>query len=278
MEIFIFARLTFAEAARKRILLAALVLGVLFLIVYGLGMTFIVTEEAASPMGGPTGRNEIYNFLALAGLYVVNFLCAILTVLTAVDTLSGEIQSGVMHSMASKPIQRWKIVLGKWLGYAVLLTIYLAMMCGGVILIVTLIGKYSMPNLFSGLLLIWLNSMVMLSLCLLGGALFSTLANGVMAFGLFGVAFVGGWIEQIGSFIQNEAAVSIGILSSLILPGEALWRRAAYEMRSPLGSIIGMTPFTIGQSVPNEIMVWYAIGYGLVALLLTMFFFGRRDL
>ncbi len=278
MATFIIARLTFHEASRRRILLAALLLGVLFLIIYGLGLYFIHREELRNPMGGPATRAEIYNFLLLAGLYVVNFLTVMLTVLTSVDTLSGEIASGTIHTIVSKPIRRWEVLLGKWVGFGLMLTLYVGLMAGGAALLVKMIGSYTPPNFLNGLGLIWLNGILMLSISLLGGAYLSTLANGVLVFGLFGVAFVGGWIEQFGSLIQNQSAVNIGILSSLIMPSEALWRLAAYEMRSPLVSAIGFSPFTSGSSVPSPAMSGYALLYLATAMILAIRAFNRRDL
>jgi hypothetical protein len=105
----------------------------------------------------------------------------------------------------------------------------------------------------------------------------STLANGVLVFGLYGIAFLGGWIEQIGAFIPNQTAINIGILSSLIIPSEALWKRAAYEMQSPLVRALGFSPFS-SSSVPSAAMIAYAGLYGLVALLLAIRQFHRRDL
>jgi ABC-type transport system involved in multi-copper enzyme maturation permease subunit len=278
MATFTIARLTFHEAARRRILLAALLLGILFLVIYGLGLHFIRLEETRNPIPSVTTRNEIFNFLLLAGLYVVNFLTVMMTVLTSVDTLSGEIASGTIHTVVAKPIRRWEVVLGKWLGFVLMLSLYILMMAGGVALLVRWIGDYTPPNLLTGLSLIWINGMLMLSISLMGGTVLSTLANGVLVFGLFGIAFVGGWIEQFGSLIGNQSAVNIGILSSLILPSEALWRRAAYEMRSPLVSAVGFSPFTSGSSIPSPFMVLYAMLFLAVALALAVRLFGRRDL
>ena len=112
---------------------------------------------------------------------------------------------------------------------------------------------------------------------MVGGAILSTLANGVLVFGLYGIAFVGGWIEQIGSFLQNQTAVNIGILSSLIIPSEALWKRAAYEMQSPLGQALGVTPFS-AVSVPSSMMIAYAVVYSAAALFLAVRLFAHRDL
>ncbi|HVN55212.1 MAG TPA: ABC transporter permease subunit [Anaerolineaceae bacterium] len=280
MTPWIIARLTFREASRKKILWAALALGVAFLAVYSIGFYLIRQDMLNSPRGGiPLVQNELANALLLAGLYAVNFLTVMMTVLTSVDTLSGEIASGTIHTLVSKPVERWQVLLGKWIGFAGLLTLYLLLMAGGVVLAVALIAGYSPPNLLAGLGLMWLNAMLLLCLSMLGGTTLSTIANGVLVFGLFGIAFVGGWIEQIGSALENQTAVNVGIVSSLILPSEALWKRAAFEMQSALTSLTGarMTPFS-SVSVPSPAMIVYAGLYALLALALAVRTFQKRDL
>jgi ABC-type transport system involved in multi-copper enzyme maturation permease subunit len=280
--VLIIARLTFREAARRKILLAALLLGLAFLLVFGIGFHFIQAEFQRSMRGSSfLEMNEIRNFLLIAGLYVVNFLSAMMTVLTSVDTLSGEIASGTIHTLVSKPVHRWEVVAGKWLGFAGMLTLYLLLMAGGVMASVYFLSGYSAPHAFRGLGLMWLNALLLLTVSILGGTRLSTLANGVLVFGLFGIAFIGGWIEQIGTFLPatstSQTAVNIGIITSLILPSEALWRRVAFEIQSPLVAALGFSPFS-STSVPSPLMVAYAGLYLLVALTLAIRTFQRRDL
>jgi ABC-type transport system involved in multi-copper enzyme maturation permease subunit len=281
------ARLTFREAASRRILLAALLLGLLFLGIYGLGFHFIMREVESEAIVGGEGRlpiTQIGNFLLMAGMYAVNSLTAMMTVLTSVDTISGEIGSGTIHTLISKPVRRWEIVAGKWLGFAAMLTLYLLLMGGGVMLIVWGRIQYTAPSPLLGLAFMWLNALILLTVSLLGGTTLSTLANGVLVFGLFGVAFIGGWIEQIGAlmgtFTPNpgtvQTAVNIGVITSLIMPSEALWKRAVVELQSPLIRI-GMTPFT-AQYVPSTLMTVYAVLYLLVVFALAVRRFSRRDL
>jgi ABC-type transport system involved in multi-copper enzyme maturation permease subunit len=117
--VLIIARLTFREAARRKILLAALLLGLAFLLVFSVGFYLIQRDFQRNMRGASLLQiNEIRNFLLIAGLYVVNFLSAMMTVLTSVDTLSGEIASGTIHTLVSKPVSRWEVVTGKWLGFA----------------------------------------------------------------------------------------------------------------------------------------------------------------
>src|SRR4030067_3792843 len=101
-----------------------------------------------------------------------------------------------------------------------MLTLYLLLMAGGVIGLVYLISGYSAPHTSQGFVLMWLNGVLLLGVSLFGGAMFSTLANGVMVFGLFGIAFLGGWIEQIGSVIPDSFAVTIWGISLAFIP----WR------------------------------------------------------
>ncbi len=278
MTTLVIAQLTFREAGRRKILLAALVLGLIYLAIYAVGFYYVDQETTRSQFGpGLLELNQIRNFLFMAGLYVVNFLTAMMAVLTSVDTLSGEIASGTIHTLVSKPVQRWEIVFGKWLGFAGMLTLYLLLMAGGTIGLVYIISGYLAPNVLRGLGLLWVNAVLLLGVSLAGGAILSTLANGVLVFGLFGIAFIGGWIEQIGSFIQNQTAVNVGIISSLIIPSEALWKRAAFEMQSPLVAALGFSPFT-AASMPSLLMVLYGMVYAVLALLLAISLFNRRDL
>jgi ABC-type transport system involved in multi-copper enzyme maturation permease subunit len=278
-SVLVIARLTFREASRRWVLWVALIMGVLFLIVYALGFNEIHKEAVRNPMPtGQIGLSEIYNFLLMAGLYVVNFLTAIMTVLTSVDTLSGEIASGTVHTLVSKPLRRWEIVMGKWLGFAAMLELYLLLMGGGVMGVVYGMTGYAAHHALIGLGLMALSILLLLSVSLLGGAVLSTLTNGVLVFGLYGVAFIGGWIEQFGSFLHNTSAVNVGVVCSLIMPSEAIWKRASYEMQSPLVSAFGgMSPFS-APSVPSQAMILYAIFYMAVALGLAMQRFGKRDL
>jgi Cu-processing system permease protein len=118
---------------------------------------------------------------------------------------------------------------------------------------------------------------VLMTLSILGGTRLSTLANGVTVLGLYGLAFIGGWMEQIGTLLGNNTAQNFGIVSSLIVPTEALWQLAAYHMQPPLLRDVAIGPFTV-TSVPSTWMVVWAIAYTLVALFIALRQFSTRDL
>ena len=279
----VLARMTFQEAIRRRIVLTGLVLGILFLIVFSIGMRMITTEIARETTleGGTAYQNimqtEMSNFLLMAGLYAVTFLSVAMGALLGADTLAGEINSGSIQTIVTKPVRRSDIVFGKWLGFAGLLGLYAILMSGGVVLVVFLQSDYLPRNMLTGLSLIYLESLLVMTISLAGSSAMPALATGGMVFGMYGLGFLGGWIEQIGSLANNPAAVQIGIVTSLVVPTEALWRRAAYEMQTPLAGALGMSPFG-AFSVPSVLMVAYAILYLVVILIIAVNTFQHRDI
>jgi len=269
------ARLTLHEALRRRILMAALIGGAAFLLLFGIGLHFIVRSEGGSMT--LVERRVFLNMLTLAGLFAANFLTVMTAVLLPVDTLSGEIASGVIQTVAVRPIRRRDIVLGKWLGHWTVMAAYFALLAGGVLAIAWARAGFTPPRIEKGLPLILLEGTVFLTVSIAGGARLSTITNGMLAFGLFGFAFIGNWVEQIGARVGNEAARQVGTVASLIMPGEALWQLAAFHMQPTIVRDLGASPFS-PVSVPSGAMVVWAVGYVVGALALGIRWFGKRAL
>lgn len=267
---------TFREAARKRVLWMALAAGGAFLVLFATAMHFQL-ETAHRLQAQRIVQRTGAEGMLMVGLYAVDMLVVVLAVLTSIDTLSGEISSGTIQAVATKPVRRWELLLGKWLGFVGMLTLFAVFMVGGINVATYLMGGFTAHHLFEGFALIWMESILLLSLTFLFGTYFSTLTNGVLALGLHGLAFIGGWIEQAGALTHTPKAVNVGVIASLIMPSEALWRRAVYAMQPPLVTGLQMTPFS-AASVPSSAMIAYAAVYGVVALLWAMWRLERRDL
>src|SRR5262249_49082760 len=153
------------------------------------------------------------------------------------------------------------VAIGKWLGCGYLLLLYALVLCGGVLLVARLVGDYTPPNAGRGMELLLLEGTILMTLAFTGGTRLSTLTNGITVFGLYGLAFIGGWMEQIGTLAGNATARYVGITASLLVPSEALWQLAAHEMQPPIVRDINLTPFS-PASVPSPAMVAWAVAYG----------------
>lgn len=272
----VIARLTIRETQRRRLLWIGALMGAGFLVIFGLGFHFVYADLKRHLLPGEFDVPLL--FLTLAGLYATNFLVIVVSVLISVTTISGEIESHTIESLLTKPIGRWQLIIGKWLGYAAIILLYVVLMPGGVLLIVYLESGFTLNNVGLALLLMYLEGLIGLSVSIAGGTRLSTLANGAVALMLFGIAFIGGWVEQIGAVMRNETAVDIGIVTSLIMPTEILWRKATAILEPQLVTGLEFTgPFSIG-SQPSDLMILYAAIYVVTLVAASVWLFANRDL
>jgi ABC-type transport system involved in multi-copper enzyme maturation permease subunit len=270
------AHLTFAEARRRRIVLAAAVCAAAFLAVFAAALFFAYREMRGDPSTSFPERQVTLSLMTVVGFFAANFLSVLFALLLPIDTLSGEIDSGVMQTLASKPVSRAEIVMGKWFGHLLIALAYLMLLTSGIVVIVRALLGFMPLNVAPALPLMVVEITLLLSVSIAGGARLNTIANGVVALGFYGIAFVGGFIEQIGAFAGVSSARTIGIIASLISPADALWRLAVYYLQPAI--VRGLaTPLTLA-SVPTFWMVWWAAGFTVLTIVYAVRTFNRRAL
>jgi Cu-processing system permease protein len=276
-HIWLIARLALREAWRRRLLLIAILMGIAFLALYGFGLRAAYVDYLDQVGERVILLRSMIGTVMLTALYAVNFLIVATSVLTAVGAFSQEIANNTIYSIVAKPLHRWEIYIGRWLGHLLMIVAYTLFLVGSVFALTWLLTGYGPRAPIEGLALMVFEGMVILSVTLLGSTLLNTLANGVLVFMLYGLAFAGAWTEQIGAMVDSQTALDLGILSSLLLPTEALWRRASYVMQTALMRNIGVSPFGLA-SVPNRWFLVYSALYLIATVALAMRVFARRDL
>ena len=272
---------TLREAVRRKIVLAGIVLTAGFLILFGLGVWFAFQELKSEGPVDPAEQALFGGFLLSGGMWVLNFVAALLAILTAVGAVSAEVSNGTMAALAARPVSRWRILMGKALGLGLMLAAFVAISNGAVIAIVYVIAGYVPANPVVPPLLILLAAWVVQSLALLGTTRLPTIANGILIFALFSVGLIGGIVEQLGSVIDNAAMVNIGIGSSLVIPSRAIFDMASARLVSGIASATpgGPAAGPLGlANPPSVLMAIYAVGYCFVAFALAIRSFSTRDL
>ncbi len=270
------AGITLREAARRRILWTALAAGTVLLIVFAVALKLQVMEFASRPMS-PFLRYQVENGMLMVGLYTCDLLAVVMTILTSIDTLAGEISSGTIHAIATKPVARWEILTGKFLGFTCMVAAFVGITFAGTVAVAYFTTGVFPEHVLRGFALIVLECELMLAMTFALGTWFSTLTVGVLALGLQGLAFMGGWLEQVSGFSQSVHIVTLGVASSVIIPSESLWRRAAFEMQTPLAGSLSFSPFA-NVSIPSGAAVGYAFAYLCVTLAVAIWHFRERDL
>jgi len=285
------ASLTFKEALRKKILLAAIILTLLFLAVYGIGVHFMAKDMQVRESSMQQHGDVIYDgqvkamheaqkviFLML-GVYFSSSIVSLLAIFSSVGAVSAEVENGMLHAIMAKPIRRRNIILGKFIGYALMLVIYAALLFIAVVALnhymlgTSLIGLSYVVGLFI------LQPLVLLTVTIAGSTRLSTLANGITAFMIYTVGVIGGMAEQIGAIVEIDALKNTGIITSLIMPVDSLYRMIVNVIATSSGNplvAISFGPFGAVSS-PNNAMIVYTVIYLLAFLLIAVKSFNTRD-
>jgi Cu-processing system permease protein len=161
------------------------------------------------------------------------------------------------------------------------MAVYVGSLAGALLGIARLVAGYEAPEPGPAIGLLMLGSILLLTLSLLGSTMLPTLANGVVVFSLFGLAWLAGIIEFVGGLMANDAMINLGIAVSLLIPSDGIWRAASYYIQSPvflaLAATRGPLPFASADPPTASFLLW-AGAYPLVCLLAAVRAFSRRDL
>lgn len=279
MKLLLMARFTFREALHKRVVHGVGVLTAAFVLLFSLLVWLAFNQlPGVSAYGGQNFFRDMLGLqFTLLGMNGVSMIGALLAIFLSVGTISSEVEAGTLHAIVPKPLRRRDVLWGKWLGYATMLSVYVFLLALGESAIVSAFsGSWSFQVVPASLLLV-VESLVLLSLSVLGTTFLPTVANGVVVFGLYSVAMMSGFMEQIGSMIRNEAMVNVGIVVSLLVPSDVLGKLSASLLQDGRSYLERSGPFMV-NSQPSVWMVVYAVAYAMVMLLVAQAIFSRRDL
>jgi len=279
---------TFKEMLKKRAFLLVFILSLLYLSIYAFGLSRIF-ERPSDSIYDIIFQSEILS----AGLFFANFIVAFLVVLTSVNAISGEIESGTIYSILSKPIKRYELVLGKFIGLSIMIVLYSSIMFLSVVGLNIWFGSkisFGWDNILKGLFFFDLGPIVFLALIIASSSIFSTINTGIIAIMAYGIALVGGVLEQIGTAIQQsqvsafglksgESLINAGIITSLILPTDVIYRKMTAELLTQSSGISFMTQGLFGgMSQPSIYMFIYTFFYVVFLLYYGVKRFSQRDL
>ncbi|WP_239004751.1 ABC transporter permease subunit [Paenibacillus tepidiphilus] len=274
---------TFKELTRKRVFLVTLILTVLFMILFALGVRELAGVTGLS-QASPAERMLNGMVLMVLGLFFAQLLTAFFVFFSAMGTVTGEQESGLLLAVAARSIPRWRLYLAKWLGHAVWITVY----CAALFLsLVWAIHSFAglpilIGDLLRGLVLfIWM-PLLLLTLTMLGSVYLPMLGNGICSALLYGFALFSGLVEGISVYGGvNPAVEKFALVTGLLLPTDSVYRRSLYELVGGADwaglAISDMGPFSI-SNVPSNAFLLYTVGYAAIMLLLGCRAFSRKDL
>ncbi|HEY0752819.1 MAG TPA: ABC transporter permease subunit [Ktedonobacteraceae bacterium] len=302
MGIVLITRFTLLEALRRKLFLAIVTLSLLLLTVYAFLLHALigglVSQQAPDGFSAQFVLLAGGIFISVPSIWVVYLLSGILVIFLAAGMISSELEAGTFAIIVPKPLRRYEVVLGKWLGYALLLGGYLALLYFSFLGIIYWTSSYWPEQPWGALAWLELSTLALLGLTTLGSTLFPTLANGAIALILFISApltnFIATFLKiteasQLGALpaTSNETIQNIIAVTNLILPSDALWHQTSLTLL-PLDvlNLLGTQdlsaqafnlPLINPQAITFPLVLW-TVFYCLALPILATWRFSRRDL
>jgi ABC-type transport system involved in multi-copper enzyme maturation permease subunit len=217
--------------------------------------------------------------------FVFSGVLALSAAVVAGPLISSEVESGLLLSILARPVRRSEVVIGKWLGLAVLVAIY----AGGAAFLemvsVDWATGYVPPHPIELTVYVGVEGLALLSLGMLLSTRLSGITGGVIALVAWLMAWIGGIVGGIGAALQNGAVENIGIISRLILPTDGLWRGAMYAMEPDAilaqlrlgGTLARANPFASVDAPPAAFLMWVVVWFA-VMLALSIWSFRAREI
>lgn len=271
-------RATLVEVLRKRLVLVAAIVAILFFVLYDWGISQLV--HAQGTVGLPP--EAIAVAVLYVGLFFSYLMTALFTVFSMAGAIRGEIDDGTLLAVLPRPILRWRLLVGKWVGYGLVASVYATCLEGGLILLVHL--SFGYPPGSPTLIWAWLAFVGQVwtigAVTLLGSVGLTPLSNGVAVMGLFFVGLLGGSLMQILPGTALPPAVTVfGNITRLVFPVDGLYRWALYEVASRAVTLV--PPAFLGPfgpwPVPSLTFLAYAAVYTVGVLVLAAWLLERRD-
>jgi Cu-processing system permease protein len=250
---------TFREAIRNRVLygIIAVVLGFMM---FGLVLGQMSLHEEAR-----VARD--------VGLTGVSFFGSVTAIVLGVSLLYSEIQRRTIHTIVSKPINRYEFVLGKYLGMVLTLTLLVLLFTLSMSWLLHVQGVSFSTAITKAVLLGYVEVLIVAGIAVFFSSFSSPFLSGVFTFGLF---VVGRFTPEMRDAIEQSKIGWVKDICEVAL-------RVVPDLH--LFSISGATVRGEYVSVHSDFVTWSyvgtSVGYGLVyvsvMLILAIVIFARRD-
>lgn len=280
------AKYTIKEMVKKRtfLLITLLTIGYLFIYGYGLSLAFDGNNQVINNTPD-VAKILLESQLLSIGLYFSNFIIAFLIVLTSAGAISGDVESGAIYAVLAKPIKRHEYVLGKFIGLLTIIVVYSTLLFLSIIGLNIAFGTkiyLGLGNVFRALFFFDLGPIVLLSLVIASSSIMSTVNTGILAVITYGIAMIGGILEQMGSYFTgatSQCLSNVGIITSLILPTDVIFRKMNAELLTQDTGLSFLAQGPLGgTSQPSPIMFVYIAIYICFLLYYGARKFKKRDL
>lgn len=281
----VIARLTVRELVRRRVVWVLAALTILSVTLVAVGLDRLVSLARADGTNEVEIRIGVSQVLILIA-FMFSFVLAMTAAFVGAPAIGGELESGVALAILARPLRRAEVLLGRWLGSALIVVAYTAASGLLAIAVATQISGYGPPEPFLAVAFLSGQALVLLTLTLALGSVLPSIAAGAIAVVGFGLGWMAGVLAGVAAAFGVEVLGQVAEVSRWILPSDGLWRGVIYGLEPPLVVMLATgnlpryadaNPFYASAPPPLPFVVWSVVWIALV-LGVSSWWFERRDL
>jgi len=284
-SVLVVARQVVSEAARRRLLLALVLLTLVVIALTVWGVSRIEDLRSGGQPLSDAQKRTIVSQLLILVMFMFSWVLSLAAVFVASPAVSGELESGIALAILARPIARAEYVLGKWVGLVALVVAYGLAAAVVELIAVQAVSGYQPPHPIEFLGFVLGEGVVILTFSLMLSTRLAGMVGGVIAAILFGIAWMGGIVGGVGAAFNNATVTHVGTATKLILPTDGLWRGAVWSLepsiviaaQSQLGPAVAANPFFSAEPPPAPYIAW-AIAWIAVMLALAIYSFRSREI
>jgi len=243
---------TFREAIRNKILY--------LLLFFALGMMGVSVLLDAVTLGVQA------KIIKDAGLAGINFFGVLVAIFVGIGLIYKEVERKTIYTLVSKPIHRYEVLLGKYLGILQTLLVEVVVMSALFCALLVFYGGGIDGRLFLAIGLIFLELMVITAVALFFSSFSTPILSGMLTLCVYVIGHLTGDLRAFGLIAGDEMLRRITEVLYYVLPNFENFNFKAQALYS-----LPISPSEVGFSV------LYALMYVFLLLLSSSVIFERRN-
>lgn len=279
------AALTIRELFRRRVVYVLAALTILSVGLVGWGLDRLVDlarGNQQSELNIQIGVSQVLILIA----FMFSFVLAMTAAFVGAPAVGGDLESGVAYAILARPLRRADMIIGRWLGSAVVVVAYTIASGLLAIGVAVFVSGYGPPDPVLAIAFLSGEVLVLLTLTLALGSVMPAIAAGAIAVVGFGLGWMAGVLAGVAAALGVEGLRSVAEASRWILPTDGLWRGVIYGLEPPLVALIAAgrepalanaNPFYATEPPALAFVIWSIVWMALVLGAAT-WWFERRDL
>ena len=282
--VLVVAQLTLREITRRRILWVLGLLSVASVALVGWGVERMVSLSRQNDVNAYELEIAVSQILILIA-FMFSFVLAMSAAFLAAPAIASDVETGTVLAMLARPMHRADLVLGRWLGLAVVVAAYAALSGLLAVGVVRMIADYTPPSTALAIVFLAFQAIAVMTAALAFGTRLPAIAAGAITVVLFGLSWFSGVLGSLSNAFGVHSLAGIGDALRLLFPTDGLWRGVIYGLEPSQvviatqmgGRVAASNPFFADQPPPLAFTVWCVVWVALV-LAAGSWMFRRREL